>query len=127
MVQRTKKKPQADPVKTSTGVPKGDMDRFLSLSHGDPHSILGIHAEKKGVRIRVFRPDAQSVSILLNGKGGEVELSCSHSAGLFEVLLENLKELSPYRVKVGYSGNKVFTYWDPYAFWPTLGEMDLYL
>ena len=126
MAPRTKKQIPASSTKPTSSVPKGDLDRFLSLSHGDPHSILGIHPQKKGVMVRVFRPEAQSVSILLNGKGAEVRLDCAHSAGLFETLLE-VSEVSPYRVKVEYSGNKVFTYWDPYAFWPTLGEMDVYL
>lgn len=127
MAPRTKKPTPKQPAKASFGVPKGDLDRFLSLSHGDPHSILGIHPQKKGVSIRVFRPEAQAVSILLNGKGGEVALDRCHPAGLFEVLLEDRSEVPPYRVKVEYAGGRVFTYWDPYAFWPTLGEMDVYL
>jgi len=130
MPPRTKKqavKKTSEPAAQASSLSKAELDRFLSLSHGDPHSILGIHPQKKGAIIRVFRPDAQSVSILLDGKGGEVELVCSHPAGLFEVHLEDRSEVPPYRVKVAYAGNKIFTYWDPYAFWPTLGEMDVYL
>ena len=127
MPPRAKKQMTPSPAKSSSAIPKGDLDRFISLSHGDPHSLLGIHPQKNGVMVRVFRPDASAISIQLNGKGKEVELAPSHSAGLFEALLEGEKEVPPYRVKVEYPRKKVFTYWDPYAFWPTLGDMDLYL
>ncbi len=104
-----------------------DLKNLMALCHGDPHSILGLHPEKKGVRIRVFRPDALSVSIMADGKGKEVPLSPCQPSGFFEALLEGAKEAKPYRVRVEYPDKKIFTYWDPFAFWPTLGDMDIYL
>ncbi len=98
---------------------------LLSLSHRDPHAFLGIHPQKDGIKVRIYLPEAKSVSILLKKK--KVLLDQVDARGLFEVLLPGLKELPPYQVRVEYAGDKSFEYWDPYAFWPTLGELDLYL
>ena len=121
MPPRTKK-----PAPAATNLSAKDLERFLNLRHADPHSFLGIHPQSDGILIRVFRPDAVAVSILLTGDEEKI-LVRSHPAGLFEVLLPGQKEMTPYRVKVEYPGRKVFTYWDPYAFWPTLGDLDLHL
>ena len=110
----------------STTLSARDIDRFLNLRHSDPHSLLGMHSQGEGVQVRVFRPDASTVSILLDG-GEERPLSQSHPSGIFEIFLSDKKEIPPYQVRVSYPGKKVFTYWDPYAFWPTLGELDLHL
>ena len=114
------------PEPASTNLSAKDLNRFLDLRHIDPHALLGMHPQGEGVLVRVFRPDASAVSILLEG-GEERLLAPTHPSGLFEIFLADKKEIPPYQVKVSYPGKKVFTYWDPYAFWPTLGEMDIYL
>ena len=118
----------AERKKKSTEVSKisGDFARIQSLRHSDPHSYLGMHGEKGGTRFRVYRPDALSASILLSPKK-EILLEKIGESGLFEGFLEGSKELAPYQVQVRYAGGEAFTFYDPYAFWPTLGEMDLYL
>ena len=121
MSPRVKKQPPA-----TTNLSAKDINRFLDLRHIDPHALLGMHPQGEGVLVRVFRPDASAVSILLEG-GEEYPLAQTHPSGLFEVFIADKKEIPPYRVKVSYPGKKTFTYWDPYAFWPTLGEMDIYL
>ncbi len=124
MPPRSKKQPAPTPAKFSGSIPKVALDSFLSLSHGDPHSILGIHPQKEGAVIRVFRPDARAITILL--AKNSINAERVHPSGLFEARCSKM-DPGPYQVQAEYAGNKVFTYWDPYAFWPTLGEVDLHL
>jgi 1,4-alpha-glucan branching enzyme len=122
---KPKKKTTATP---KPALPSSDVNRLLHLSHSDPHSFLGIHPNSDGVVIRVFRPTAESLLILPEGKGKKwIAAQKCHPAGLFEVFLKGKKEIPPYQVKVNYPSGDTFTYWDPYAFWPTLGELDLHL
>jgi 1,4-alpha-glucan branching enzyme len=109
----------------ASAAPKNQIDQLLSLCHPNPHSVLGIHPQKDGLFVRVFRPEALEVSILFENE--EYSLAQCHPAGLFEVFLPGKKEMPPYRVKVRYGQKQMFEFWDPYSFWPTLGDMDLYL
>ena len=58
---------------------------------------------------------------------GEVvaKLERIHPAGLFEGVVEGA--LGDYRLDVGYPGGGHFSQRDPYAFLPTIGEIDLHL
>jgi 1,4-alpha-glucan branching enzyme len=108
--------------------PRDGFDGLLSCCHPDPHSQLGVHPEKDGLRIRVYRPEAEAVWVYWpSGTKKPMTAKKLHPAGFFEVLVEGAKEATPYQVKVEYPNGNSFTYWDPYAFWPTLGDMDLYL
>lgn len=120
MAPRKKKEPAA-PLKLSYD----GWDSLLGLRHRDPHSFLGIHPQGDSEVIRVYRPNAQKISVLYEGR--ETLLTLAHEAGLFEAVLPHNHHAGPYQVKVQYPDKKTFTYWDPYAFWPTLGEVDLYL
>ncbi|MGH7740128.1 MAG: GlgB N-terminal domain-containing protein, partial [bacterium] len=124
------------PIKKTTGKKKdsapglsgfqGELERLLNLTHGDPHSFLGLHPEPGGTMVRIFRPDAQIVRIRA-GKSEWIELDLIHARGLFEKKISDAIPLEPYEVEVNYPDGHCFRYWDPYSFWPTLGEMDLYL
>ncbi len=109
---------------TST-VPEEALARFLSFSHNDPHSVLGAHPGPGGVTVRVFRPDAESVT-LMPESGTPATLRKAHPAGLFEVTVPGT-EIFRYRYEVKYPGGKSYTLRDPYAWLPYLGELDLHL
>jgi len=98
---------------------------LLRFDQRDPHSYLGLHPNSDGVTVRVYRPDALSVSVSW-GKATRLSLQ-PLGLGFFEGSLKGKKDLGPYQVETGYAQDRTFQYWDPYAFWPTLGEMDLYL
>jgi len=90
----------------------------------DPHSVLGAHeADDGGVVVRAYRPDAQAVRI----KPGNVEAELKDPAGLWEALLPKAKLPLSYELEVSYPDGNTFTVRDPYAFLPTLGELDLHL
>ena len=121
MPPRKKKQPVASPFMP----PSEAFESLLSVSHRDPHSFLGLHQEDGGLMVRVFRPNAKKVTVLFEGK--KVPLDSFQDSGLFEAYLPQSGHQGPYQVQVEYAPDKIFTYWDPYAFWPTLGDVDLYL
>ncbi|HEX8144875.1 MAG TPA: 1,4-alpha-glucan branching protein GlgB [Pyrinomonadaceae bacterium] len=107
-------------------VPAQELNRLLRFRHPDPHSILGAHPRPEGVVVRAYRPEAEKVELLIGGLRPRPMVR-SHSAGIFELLIENRKELFPYRLKVYYAGGNVFTQRDPYIFLPTLSDLDEHL
>src|SRR5918911_817357 len=93
------------------------------LDVADPHALLGAHASDKGVVVRAFRPDAESVVVQPHG----VELGRVDAAGLFEGVLEGAELPLEYTLEVRYPDGGTYTIRDPYSFLPPLGELDLYL
>lgn len=96
--------------------------------HGDPHRILGVHVDSDTACIRVLRPNADHVSLLLHD-GSTMDMEQIHSGGVFEVnlALKRLSEDRAYRVEARYPSGERFLTEDPYRFWPTIGDLDLYL
>ena len=83
----------------------------------DPHQFLGLHEKT----IRVLRPGADEVYIEL--KGALVKLKRTDPTGLFEHSSNEAVGILDYQV--WHSGG--LKSYDPYAFLPTLGEVDQYL
>jgi 1,4-alpha-glucan branching enzyme len=99
-----------------------DLLSLIHSEHHNPHSILGIHPHSLEERIiRIWRPDAEQISIEINGK--IVGMTRVHPAGLFEAVVPQHVGSNDYRV---YHQNGLLSY-DPYAFPPTIGELDQYL
>nr|MDQ3758188.1 alpha-amylase family glycosyl hydrolase [Actinomycetota bacterium] len=88
--------------------------------HPDPHSVLGLH---DGV-VRAWRPGASAMRVLLDD-GQAVDMRALGEAGLFEAPVP--EGTTSYRLEAQYGGQQAYTYDDPYRFWPTIGELDLYL
>jgi 1,4-alpha-glucan branching enzyme len=89
----------------------------------NPHGFLGAHPAEGGVVVRVYRPEATSVRVEPMG----VELSPDDSSGIFEGLVEGAQLPLRYELEVSYPDGNTFRLRDPYAFLPTLGEIDLHL
>ena len=90
----------------------------------DPHSVLGAHeADDGGVVVRAYRPEAQSVRVQPAG----VEAELTDPSGLWEALLPKATLPLDYELEIEYANGQTFTLRDPYAFLPTLGELDLHL
>ena len=100
------------------------VHRLIAGESRDPHAILGRHPDGKHAVVRAWRPEAQTVNVLI---GGEVaaKLEEIDPAGLFEGRIDDTE--SDYLLEVTYSGGETFTLHDPYAFLPTLGDIDLHL
>ncbi len=101
------------------------LQQLIDLRARDPHSVLGVHPDGDGTVLRVYRPDAVEVNVLPDGGG---KLPMRHRAGgIFEARLNGKETVFPYLLEVKYPGDKTFTLRDPYAFLPTLGELDVHL
>jgi 1,4-alpha-glucan branching enzyme len=88
----------------------------------DPHRILGAHEAEGGVVVRTYRPDARAVRVQPAG----VDATLKDPEGLWEALLPKAKLPLEYELEVEYADG-TFTVRDPYAFLPTLGDLDLHL
>ena len=100
------------------------LSRLLSLRHGDPHALLGVHPVADGLFVRVFRPEAFRVELEIAGARHRLEPRSDHP-GVFEGRLPG-REVPTYLVHVEYPGGASFSFRDPYAFLPTIGEHDLH-
>lgn len=98
------------------------LQLVFSAEHHDPHSILGLHDFFDGKKvIRIWRPGAHTVHLELFDK--VVSANRLDEAGLFEYVVPGNTTYKDYRV---WHQNGLLAY-DPYAFWPTIGELDQYL
>jgi 1,4-alpha-glucan branching enzyme len=103
-----------------------ELELVVRREHADPHHVLGAHSEDGGVVVRVYRPEAEEVRVLVEGRD-PVELEQRHPAGVFEGVVEDVTLPLRYRLEVSYPGGATYELDDPYAFLPTLGELDLHL
>lgn len=96
--------------------------RLQHLDHHDPHLFLGLHSAEGGKKvIRLLRPGAKDVYIELHGK--IVNVPKSHESGIFELIVDPATTPQDYKI---YHNSGLLAY-DPYTFWPTIGDVDLYL
>jgi 1,4-alpha-glucan branching enzyme len=99
-----------------------DVQRLLSGSHHDPHSVLGVHSQRDGFVARALRPGATSVTLV----AGETRFELKRvTDGLFAGPLAD-EHPGAYLLEVDYDGH-VVTVDDPYRWLPTVREMDLHL
>ncbi len=113
---------------------KGAADLLAKGRLADPHSLLGAHphdGDSGAITVRAWRPAAERVVVHVDG-GGDVEAELVHPGGLFEAEVDDVPEPGGerplrYELEVAYPDGGTFTLHDPYAFGPTVGELDLHL
>jgi 1,4-alpha-glucan branching enzyme len=103
-----------------------ELDAVVRREHANPHSVLGAHSVDGVVVVRAYRPAARAVSAHLQDRS-TVELERIHPGGVFEGVIEGAELPLRYRLEVDYERGDSFTIEDPYAFGPTIGELDLHL
>jgi 1,4-alpha-glucan branching enzyme len=101
-----------------------DVRLLLARDHYDPHRVLGRHVRDGRTVVRTWRPGAAGARVLPEG-GEPLDLALADPAGLFEAEIPGV--LGRYRVQVRFPDGGELTYEDPYAFPPTLGDLDLHL
>ncbi len=119
--------PQPSPVVSDPrGAASGPaIDALVARDSADPHALLGAHPAQGGVRVRAFRPAAQSVRAVVGGDA--LKLRCTHPAGLFEGTVKGAELPLRYELDVAYPDGSTYRIEDPYRFAPTLGELDQHL
>ncbi|MEA2170868.1 MAG: 1,4-alpha-glucan branching enzyme [Solirubrobacteraceae bacterium] len=102
-----------------------DLDQLVAGRSADPHAVLGAHPQNGGVVVRAFRPAAETVTVLT--AGGAVAATRVHPGGVFEAQIDGAKLPLAYELEIAYPDGNTFTLRDPYAFLPTLGDIDVHL
>jgi 1,4-alpha-glucan branching enzyme len=97
------------------------LERLIAARHHDPFELLGLHQHKGGPVVRVFRPQAEQVFLLL--PQGEAAMTRVDPRGLF---VWQGKPPKPWRLRIVEGGHS-FEIVDPYAFGPTLSDQEMYL
>jgi 1,4-alpha-glucan branching enzyme len=111
-----------------TGLPADELDVFLGGAHPDPFRILGPHRVGDDLIVRVFRPDAKEVSVVIPGKQEQrFAADRLRPEGFFQATLPGMKRDLDYRVYLtGWDGSTALVR-DPYSYGLIMGEVDLHL
>ena len=104
-------------------MPKAALERLLNARHHDPFALLGLHPEGEGHILRVLRPHADKVELLL--PEGPAKLKKTDDRGLF-IWQGSQIPTRPWRLRITEDGQS-FEITDPFAFAPFLTEDELYL
>jgi 1,4-alpha-glucan branching enzyme len=102
-----------------------DIAAIVGARHGDPFAVLGPHETPDGLVVRVFVPGAAALRAI-SCDGGEISLERVHFDGFFEGLASGRTSRFPYVLRAS-DGAREWEFVDPYAFGPSLGELDDHL
>jgi len=115
-------------AKLSTVI-SAEILKILQGDHGDPFSVLGMHAVnvdgKSGLAVRAFLPEAQSARV--------VEMESFHSlmrienSEFFEAVFPERQEPFRYQIELTDHDGQTRRFDDPYCFLPVLSAFDLHL
>ena len=108
------------------GLPTDELETFIKGTHSDPFRVLGPHRVGDDLVVRVFRPDAREVAIVLPSKR-EVVAERIHNDGFFQAVLPGENRHCDYRVRVVRWDGSERTLHDPYCYGTMMGEVDLHL
>lgn len=104
-------------------ISKDELAQLSLGNHVDPHRVLGPHPYQERVTVRVLAPLADSVAVVLES---DDRLDLIHEHGGIFVGVINQQETPNYRVAIRYGEIESVSF-DPYAFPPTIGDLDLHL
>ena len=115
--------PASAPAPAPAPVAHERLEQLVGGADHDPHSVLGPHAHDGGVTVRVLRPWATTVAVLVGNDRHELH----HEHGGVWVGMLPMPEVPDYRVEISYEGQPAQRVDDPYRYLPTLGQVDLHL
>lgn len=103
-----------------------EIERVLQGNHSNPLGFLGLHSlgEDRGMIIRVFRPGATKISVLVEGK--KVEAVRLNSGGFFAAEFPDAAERFAYQLVIEHGEDEAAPVADAFSFGEILGEQDLY-
>jgi 1,4-alpha-glucan branching enzyme len=110
------------------GVPRDEVHRFVRGIHSDPFSVLGPHKVGDDVEIRVFRPHARAINVVLDRELDKpIAAERIDEEGFFCATVPGAERDVPYQLRiVKPDGSEEFTR-DAYQYGPIMGEVDLHL
>ncbi len=111
------------------GLPTDELATFLLGAHNDPFRVLGPHRLADDLVIRVFRPEAKEVEIVVLSDESDQFYPAQRiqSNGFFQAVLPGKKRDCNYLIRIRrWDGAETVTR-DPYCYGTIMGEMDLHL
>ena len=119
-------------ARTSSDLPKNEIDRITAGEHANPHAILGAHPMsllgESGVMIRALIPNAERVECVLeNGEVLPMTREANGVSDLYSTFVSGATLPLSYRFRFHYADGATWDRADPYRFLPTLGDVDLHL
>ncbi|MGE5214556.1 MAG: 1,4-alpha-glucan branching protein GlgB [Nitrospirota bacterium] len=110
------------------GVPRDEVQRFVGGLHSDPFGVLGPHKIGDDVEIRVFRPDACAIEVVLDRQSDKpIAAERVNDEGFFCTTVAGAERDVPYHLRiVKLDGSEELTR-DPYQYGPIMGDVDLHL
>ncbi len=109
-------------------VPRDEVYRFVRGLHSDPFSVLGPHKVGDDVEIRVFRPDARAVEVVLDREPDKpIAAERSDEEGFFCAMFPARSATFRYHLRiVKLDGSEELTR-DAYQYGPIMGDVDRHL
>src|ERR1700737_953995 len=86
------------------------LERLVVLDPPDPHSLLRAPVEADGVGVRAFRPDAERITLLIDGDERGREMERVHPGGIFEARVKGRRELFGYRLEIFFRAGVLITF-----------------
>src|SRR5207249_4172854 len=110
------------------GLPSDEVKNFVAGPHSDPFRVLGPHRVGDDLEIRVFRPGARKIEIVLDRDPEEpISAQKVQQDGFFCATVLGATRDLPYHLRVtAWEGSQDLTR-DPYQYGPIMGEVDLHL
>lgn len=109
-----------------------ELQQIIGASHGDPHTVLGMHEEeiegKMCLVVRVFNPQAQKVTVIDEKyPSRRYTMEKIHTEGFFECVISTRKKWFRYLLEFEGFESNIWQSYDPYSFEPGISDMDIYL
>ena len=92
------------------------LEDLMEVRCARPFDVLGIHDQPDGRIVRVWRPDATSVSLINLGTEQRIGEMASLGQGIFELSLDNIDKPFVYRLEIIDKEQQSFTFVDPWQF-----------
>ncbi|PYJ60418.1 MAG: 1,4-alpha-glucan branching enzyme, partial [Verrucomicrobia bacterium] len=110
------------------GLPRDEVSRFVRGTHSDPFRLLGPHRVGDDLEVRIFRPDARVIDIVLDREPEKpIAAERIHQDGFFCATIAGAPRDVPYHLQIiSWDGSQQRTR-DPYQYGPIMGEVDLHL
>lgn len=106
---------------------RSQIEELINGKHKNPHSILGMHLEQEKLMVRVFNPTSKSIVVRDIYDQKNHEMDKIDERGLFQCIIPGKNNFFQYELIHTTHQNHTYTVIDPYAFWPTISDYDLYL
>ncbi len=109
-------------------LPRDEVNMFVTGLHSDPFRVLGPHKVGDDVEIRVFRPDARVIEVVLDREPDKrIAAKKTNEEGFFRATVPGAERDVPYRLRVvKLNGSEEITR-DAYQYGPIMGDVDLHL